>query len=92
MPVPAFIWKLCPGAGAPNVAPGVHPKAAQLLNDIDPALLAAVGLGAKGPAARRIDVTDDDTFRSDPLSNVVFHPTVLRTLRDVEGKLKRGRR
>jgi len=80
------------GAGAPNVAPGVHPKAAQLLNDIDPTLLEAVGLGAKGEAARRIDVTDDDTFRSDPLSNVVFHPTVLRTLRDVEGKLKRGRR
>ncbi len=74
-----------PQQGAPFGPPGpVHPAAAAALSAIDPSVLAAVGLGARGPAGRRVDVTTADAHKSDPLSNVVFHPQVLKTLRDAE--------
>lgn len=87
-----------PGGGAQPALAGpsggnggpVHPQAQDLLNGINPRVLDAVGLGAQGPAGRTVDVTTDEAHASDPLSNVVAHPMVLKTLREVERMQGRG--
>jgi hypothetical protein len=55
---------------------------AQVLAGVPPALLQAVGLG--NPAARAVDVTDQEAAQSDPLAVHAAHPNVLRALRDFE--------
>jgi hypothetical protein len=67
-----------PMAAAPAGPGGLHPDAAAALAGVDPKLLAAVGLGAAGPAGRSVDVTAGEAHASDPLSPVAAHPTVLR--------------
>ena len=70
-----------PPPGAPA---NIHPAAAAAIGSLPPGLLNAVGLGAGGPKSRKLDVTASDTRASDPLSRKVFHPQVLKTLRDAE--------
>ena len=72
------------GSGAPGV-PGA-------VGRLPPSLAAAVGLGVGGAPARRIDVTSAEEMASDPLANVVAHPTVLRTLREAERRQAQRRR
>lgn len=76
---------MAPGAmPAPATQPGVAPAAAAAIANVDPTLLAAVGLGPGGSKRRALDITTADAQASDPLSNVVYHPNVLAVLRDTE--------
>jgi hypothetical protein len=75
---------------AAPIAGAVNPAAAAALSSIHPSILDAVGLGRGGPAGRKIDVTAADAHKSDPMSNVVFHPQVLATLRDAERRQGRS--
>lgn len=86
--------------GAPQAMPRpggpggfAHPfsaSAAAALGRLPPQLLAAVGLGAAGAKGRVVDVTHAEEASSDPLSNVVAHPAVLKTLREAERRQGRG--
>jgi hypothetical protein len=64
--------------GGPSTTPELLDSA---LANIPPELLAAVGLGPGGAAARKVDVTSAQELESDPLRGAVAHPQVLRTLR-----------
>ncbi len=77
-----------PLLAGPAAAPDDEPDLSGPLSGVWPQLLAAVGLGPGGPAARSKDVTTKDELDSDPLSNVVPHPQVLKTLRDAESKIR----
>jgi len=72
------------GPGAPPAAPPmprIAPETQEAFAHIPPQLLAAVGLGPGGSAARTVDVTDAHENQSDPLRHAAAHPQVLRTLR-----------
>jgi len=61
--------------------PRIAPETQEAFAHIPPQLLAAVGLGPGGSAARTVDVTDAHENQSDPLRHAAAHPQVLRTLR-----------
>lgn len=80
---------MAPGAAMPGAEQGATPNAManELLSGVDPEILSAVGMGAKGAAGRTIDVTQGDVLDSDPLTRNGGDPKIVSLLREAERRL-----